>query len=163
MTMMLIRVLGLASKGQVNPADILLVMAYFVLGHMPTILTLCLLIAVVHTLTRMYKDSEMVIWQTSGKGARSLISPVFGFAWPHCEQAMPAGQPLSWRGCWPAACHSAWKVCKVFYLFGCLRKSIGFAIQRGACLAPYSPPLWRGEGGSTTGCNFAKTGYEICS
>ena len=82
MTMMLIRVLGLASKGQVNPADILLVMAYFVLGHMPTILTLCLLIAVVHTLTRMYKDSEMVIWQTSGKGARSLISPVFGFAWP---------------------------------------------------------------------------------
>ena len=66
MTMMLIRVLGLASKGQVNPADILLVMAYFVLGHMPTILTLCLLIAVVHTLTRMYKDSELVIWETSG-------------------------------------------------------------------------------------------------
>jgi lipopolysaccharide export system permease protein len=82
MTMMLIRVLGLASKGQVNPADILLVMAYFVLGHMPTILTLCLLISVVHTLTRMYKDSEMIIWQTSGKGARSLISPLFGFAWP---------------------------------------------------------------------------------
>lgn len=82
MTMMLIRVLGLASKGQVNPADILLVMAYFVLGHMPTILTLCLLIAIVHTLTRMYKDSEMIIWQSSGKGVRSLISPVFGFAWP---------------------------------------------------------------------------------
>lgn len=82
MTMMLIRVLGLASKGQVNPADILLVMAYFVLGHMPTILTLCLLIAVVHTLTRMYKESEMIIWQMSGKGTRSLISPVLKFSWP---------------------------------------------------------------------------------
>lgn len=82
MTMMLIRVLGLASKGQVNPADILLVMAYFVLSHMPTILTLCLLISIVHTLTRMYKDSEMIIWQSSGRGVRNFISPVFGFAWP---------------------------------------------------------------------------------
>ena len=39
MTMMLIRTLGLASKGSVNPAEVFLVMTYTVLGYMPTILS----------------------------------------------------------------------------------------------------------------------------
>jgi lipopolysaccharide export system permease protein len=40
MTMMLIRTLGQASRGSVNPSDVLLVMGYTVLGYLPTILTL---------------------------------------------------------------------------------------------------------------------------
>jgi len=57
MTMMLIKVLGQASRGSVNPSDVLLVMGYTVLGQLPTILSLCLFIAVVATLSRMYRDS----------------------------------------------------------------------------------------------------------
>lgn len=84
MTMMLIRVLFLANRGRVNPTDVLLIMGYFVLGHLPTILTLCLFIAIVATLSRMYRDSEMVIWFASGRGLSGLFSPLFNFAWPVC-------------------------------------------------------------------------------
>ena len=84
MTMMLIRVLFLANKGRVNPTDVLLVMGYFVLGHLSTILTLCLFIAIVVALSRMHSDSEMVIWNASGRGLTGFISPLVSFAWPVC-------------------------------------------------------------------------------
>jgi lipopolysaccharide export system permease protein len=84
MTMMLIRVLFLANRGRVNPTDVLLIMGYFVLGHLPTILTLCLFIAIVVALSRMHSDSEMVIWNASGRGLTGFISPLIGFAWPIC-------------------------------------------------------------------------------
>jgi lipopolysaccharide export system permease protein len=82
MTMMLIRTLGLASKGSVNPQEVFLVMAYTVLGYMPTILSLSLFIAIVGTLSRMYRDSEMVIWFSSGRGLVDFVEPLFRFAWP---------------------------------------------------------------------------------
>ena len=84
MTMMLIRVLFLANRGRVNPTDVLLIMGYFVLGHLPTILTLCLFIAIVVALSRMHSDSEMVIWNASGRGLTGFIRPLVGFAWPIC-------------------------------------------------------------------------------
>jgi lipopolysaccharide export system permease protein len=84
MTMMLIRVLFLANKGRVNPTDVLLIMGYFVLGHLSTILTLCLFIAIVVALSRMYSDSEMVIWNASGRGLSGFISPLVSFSWPVC-------------------------------------------------------------------------------
>jgi lipopolysaccharide export system permease protein len=82
MTMMLIRTLGLAAKGSVNPSDVLLVMAYTVLGYMPTILSLSLFVAIVGTLSRMYAESEMVIWFSSGRGLVDFVKPLFRFAWP---------------------------------------------------------------------------------
>ena len=84
MTMMLIRVLFLANRGRVNPTDVLLIMGYFVLGHLPTILTLCLFIAIVVALSRMHSESEMVIWNASGRGLTGFISPLVSFAWPVC-------------------------------------------------------------------------------
>lgn len=80
--MMLIRVLFLANRGRVNPTDALLTMGYFVLGQFATILTLCLFIAIVTTLSRMYSDSEMVIWFASGRGLSTLLKPIFSLALP---------------------------------------------------------------------------------
>jgi lipopolysaccharide export system permease protein len=82
MTMMLIRTLALASRGSVNPSDVLMVLAYTMLGHLPTLLTLSLFIASVGTLSRMYRDSEMVIWFASGRGLVGLLAPLLRFAWP---------------------------------------------------------------------------------
>ncbi|MCE1192132.1 MAG: LPS export ABC transporter permease LptF [Acidovorax sp.] len=82
MTMMLIRTLGQASRGSVSPSDVMLVMGFTVLGQLPTILSLSLFIAVVGTLSRMYRDSEMVIWFASGRGLVSLLRPLLRFAWP---------------------------------------------------------------------------------
>ncbi|MFM2111864.1 MAG: hypothetical protein RLZZ271_524 [Pseudomonadota bacterium] len=82
MTMMLIRTLGQASKGSVNPQDVMLIMGYSVVGHLPTILSLSLFISIVGTLSRLYRDSEMVIWFTSGLGLMGFARPVLRFAWP---------------------------------------------------------------------------------
>jgi lipopolysaccharide export system permease protein len=82
MTMTLIRTLSQANRGSVNPQEVMMVMGYSVLGYLPPILTLCLFIAIVGTLSRMYRDSEMVIWFASGRGLSSLLNPLFRFAWP---------------------------------------------------------------------------------
>lgn len=82
MTMMLIRTLGQAYKGSVSPSDVLLVMGFTVLGQLPTILGLSLFVAVVGSLSRMYRDSEMVIWFAAGQGLASLLRPLLRFAWP---------------------------------------------------------------------------------
>ena len=82
MTIVLIRTLGQASRGFISPQDVMLFMAYSALGRLPTILTLSLFIAMVSTLSRMYRDSEMVVWFTSGQGLAGFLRPLFQFAWP---------------------------------------------------------------------------------
>ena len=82
MTMTIIRTLGEAGRGTFNPSDVLIIMGYTVLSDMPTILSLSLFLSVLAVLTRMYRDSEMVIWYGSGRGLASLMRPLFRFAWP---------------------------------------------------------------------------------
>jgi len=65
-----------------NPSDVLIIMGYTVLSDLPTVLSLSLFVAVVGVLTRMYKDSEMVIWLSSGQGLASLLRPLLRFSWP---------------------------------------------------------------------------------
>jgi len=82
MTMILIRTLGQASRGGFNPSDVTLVMGYTVLAYLPTLLTMSLFIAIIATLSRMYRDSEMVIWLCSGQGLAGLLRPLLRFSWP---------------------------------------------------------------------------------
>ena len=82
MTMVLIRTLGLASNGNVNPAEVSLVLGFTVLGYLPTIVTLSLFVAMVSTLSRQYRDSEMVIWLSSGQGLLQWLRPLWQFVWP---------------------------------------------------------------------------------
>lgn len=81
-TIMLIRTLSLATTGSVNPQEVMLVLGYTVLGRLHIILTMALFIAVVSVLSRMYADSELVIWMGSGRGMASLLVPIVRFAWP---------------------------------------------------------------------------------
>ena len=81
-TMMLIRTLGQASLGRVNPSEVPLVLGYTMLGNLPVVLALSLFIAVMASLSRMYRDSEMVIWFSSGRSLFSVFKPLFRFAWP---------------------------------------------------------------------------------
>lgn len=82
MTMTLIRTLGMASRGSFNPSDVMLVMGYTLLTFLPNIMTMGLFVAIVMTLSRLYTDSEMVIWFSSGMGLFSLLRPLLRFAWP---------------------------------------------------------------------------------
>lgn len=82
MTMTLIRILGQASRGRLDVADVTLIMGYTVLSYTPTLLALSLFIAIVATLSRIYRESEMVIWFGSGQGLVAVLRPLFRFAWP---------------------------------------------------------------------------------
>ena len=82
LTMMLIRTLGQAAGGSVAPQDVILLLGYTALGHLPTMLALSLFIAVVTTLGRMYRDSEMAIWFASGLPITRFVRPVLRMGWP---------------------------------------------------------------------------------
>ena len=82
LTMFLLRTVGLAARGTVSPQDVVLVLGYTALGHLPTMLSLSMFVAIVVTIGRMYRDSEMVIWFTGGVGLPRFVRPVLRTAWP---------------------------------------------------------------------------------
>ncbi|MBE0547610.1 MAG: LPS export ABC transporter permease LptF [Rubrivivax sp.] len=82
LTMFLIRTVGQAAGGAVAPQDVVLLLGYVSLGHLPTMLALSLFVAIVVTLGRMYRDSEMVIWFASGLSLSRFVRPVLRTSWP---------------------------------------------------------------------------------
>jgi lipopolysaccharide export system permease protein len=82
LTMFLIRTLGQAAGGQVAPQDVVLLLGYVAIGHLPTMLTLSLFVSVVVCLGRMYRDSEMAIWFASGVPLARFVRPVLRAGWP---------------------------------------------------------------------------------
>ena len=82
LTSFLIRTIGQAASGVVAPQDVVLLLGFTALGHLPTMLTLSLFVAIVLTLGRMYRDSEMVIWFSAGAGLMRFVRPVLRTCWP---------------------------------------------------------------------------------
>ena len=82
MTMMLIRTLGQAARGSASPEDVVLLLGFAAMAHLPTMVTLSLFVAVVLTLGRMYRDSEMAVWFASGLSLGRTVRPVMGTAVP---------------------------------------------------------------------------------
>ena len=76
LTSFLIRTVGQAASGVIAPQDVVLLLGYVALGHLPTMMALSLFVAVVVTLGRMYRDSEMAIWFASGVGLTRFVRPV---------------------------------------------------------------------------------------
>ena len=82
LTVMLMKTIGQAARGNVAPQDIVLLLGYTALGHLATMLSLTLFVTVVLTLGRMYRDSEMSVWFASGAGLTRFVKPVLRMAWP---------------------------------------------------------------------------------
>ena len=82
LTMFLIRTIAQAAGGVVSPQDVVLLLGFISLGHLPTMLTLSLFVAIVVTLGRMYRDSEMIIWFASGVAVVRFVRPVLMTALP---------------------------------------------------------------------------------
>lgn len=82
MTTQLIRLLGQAAGGRVAPEAVMALLGFGALGYLPVLLSLTLFVSVLMTLSRMYRDSEMVVWFSSGLSLRNWISPVLRFAIP---------------------------------------------------------------------------------
>jgi lipopolysaccharide export system permease protein len=80
MTTQVVRLLGQAAAGTLASSAIWAMMGFAAVRYFPILLTLTLFIAVLATLTRAYKDHEMVSWQISGQSIRAFIKPVLQFA-----------------------------------------------------------------------------------
>jgi lipopolysaccharide export system permease protein len=78
----LVRILGQAAGGRVDNQAVLQLVALTALTWLPILLTLTLFIAVLMTLSRAYRDSEMVVWFASGQSLLAWVGPVLRFAWP---------------------------------------------------------------------------------
>jgi lipopolysaccharide export system permease protein len=82
LTMFLIRTIGQAAGGRVSPQDVVLLLGYTALGHLPTMLALSLFVSIVITLGRLYRESEMVIWSSAGVSLSRFVRPVVLTSWP---------------------------------------------------------------------------------
>jgi len=78
----LVRILGQAAGGRVDNQAVFQLLALTALTWLPVVLTLTLFISVLMTLSRAYRDSEMVVWFASGQSLLSFLGPVMRFAWP---------------------------------------------------------------------------------
>lgn len=81
-TTQLIRFLGYAARGNISSDAVLTFLGFASLRYLPHLLSITLFISILMTLTRNYRDSEMVVWFTSGQGLNSWIRPVLLYAAP---------------------------------------------------------------------------------
>lgn len=82
LTLMLIRTLGLAANAKLAPQDVALMLGYTALAHTATLIAVALFIAVVGTFGRMYRDSEMTVWLSTGISLSRFVRPLLRLSWP---------------------------------------------------------------------------------
>ncbi len=78
----LIRLLGDSVSGLLAVEGVLAMLGFTSLNYLPVLLSISLFLSVLLTLTRSYRDSEMVVWFSSGIGITRWIRPVLGYAIP---------------------------------------------------------------------------------
>ncbi len=82
LTMQLVKLLGQAATGLITSTGVLALLGFTLLNYLPVLLSLTTFIAVLMTLTRSYRDSEMVVWFSSGVGLVRWVRPVLAFSIP---------------------------------------------------------------------------------
>ncbi|WP_423758236.1 LPS export ABC transporter permease LptF [Burkholderia sp. NLJ2] len=82
LTTMMIRIVGYAASGEIDPRDVLVLIGLTVIGYLAVMLVVTLFVSILFVLTRWYRDSEMVVWLASGVSLTRLIKPIGVFAAP---------------------------------------------------------------------------------
>ena len=82
LTTQLVKLLGQAASGAITTSGVFALLGFSLLYYVPVLLSLTAFIAVLMTLTRSYRDSEMVVWFSSGIGLTQWVRPVLAFALP---------------------------------------------------------------------------------
>ncbi len=82
LTTQFIRYLGQAASGSLAVDAVLAMLGFSALGYFPILLSLTLFISVLMPLTRSYRDSEMIVWFSSGMSLFAFLRPVMIFAAP---------------------------------------------------------------------------------
>jgi len=81
-TNLVLRLLARAAGGTVAPEGILALLGFNALFYFNILLSVALFFTVLLTLSRWYRDSEMIVWFTSGQGLTAWLKPILWFASP---------------------------------------------------------------------------------
>lgn len=79
---LLVRTLGKAALGDIAGEAVLPLLGFGFLRFLPVLLSLALFIGVFMSLSRLWRDSEAVIWMTGGVGPMGWARPVLRFVLP---------------------------------------------------------------------------------
>jgi lipopolysaccharide export system permease protein len=78
----LVRILGEAANGEIDSRAVVSLLALSALTQLPMVLTLTVFSSVLMSLSRAFRDSEMVVWFASGRSLLDWVLPVVRFAVP---------------------------------------------------------------------------------
>jgi lipopolysaccharide export system permease protein len=81
-TNLVLRLLARAAGGAVAPEGILALLGFNALFYLNILLSVTLFLTVLLTLSRWYRDSEMIVWFTSGQSLAACLKPILWFAAP---------------------------------------------------------------------------------
>jgi lipopolysaccharide export system permease protein len=82
LTFTLIRLLTQAVDGRIDPQSVFVLLGFVVLNYQAIVLSLSVFLGTLLVFSRMWRDSEMTIWQASGLSLRSFVWPTLRFAIP---------------------------------------------------------------------------------
>lgn len=82
LSVLLVRLLGEAAGGSIGAEVVLSLAVFSSITALPVILTVSVFIAVLTTVTRSFRESEMVVWFSSGQSLRDWVSPVLSCVVP---------------------------------------------------------------------------------
>lgn len=81
-TTQLIRLLGEAAQGSIVPEAVVALLGFSAINYIPALLSLSSFVAILLALSRCYRDSEMVVWFSSGLSLGAWVRPVLVFMFP---------------------------------------------------------------------------------
>jgi lipopolysaccharide export system permease protein len=82
LVVLFIRMLGDVARGELANEAVFVFLGFSLLYFLPVLMTIGLFAGVLLPLTRMWRDSEMVIWFNSGLSLTQWMRPVLNFALP---------------------------------------------------------------------------------
>ena len=81
-TNLVLRLLARAAGGALAPEGILALLGFNALFYFNILLSVTLFLSVLLTLSRWHRDTEMIVWTTSGQSPLAWLAPVIVFAAP---------------------------------------------------------------------------------
>ena len=78
----LIRLLGQAAGGKLPSDAVVILLGFGALNYLPVLLSLTCFISVLLSLSRAYRDSEMIVWFSAGLPLTAWVRPVLRFVAP---------------------------------------------------------------------------------
>lgn len=82
LTTQTIRLLNEAAGGKVAPEAVAALLGFSAMHSLPVVLSLTLFVATLLVVSRMHRDSEMVVWACSGVPLQGWVIPALRFSWP---------------------------------------------------------------------------------